>query len=150
MLVETILTLDCTRSKIVGGSKKRVLEQLAQIFSHSVEDLSEDSLFQSLIGRERLGSTGIGDGIAIPHCRFATGGETSCACITLEEPVDFDSIDNKPVDVIFAMVVPEDANSEHLATLASLAEKLQKPEFVKGLRSATSDAQLFNAAVSAC
>lgn len=150
MLVENILTQECTRSKLTSGSKKRVLEQLAQLFSGAVEDLSEDTLFQSLIGRERLGSTGIGEGIAIPHCRFPTGGETLCACITLEEPVDFDAIDNAPVDIIFAMLVPEDANSEHLATLASLAEKLQKPEFVKGLRNATSDTQLFNAAVSAC
>lgn len=149
MLVETILTQDCTRSKLPGGSKKRVLEQLAHLFSSTSADISEDTLFQNFIGRERLGSTGIGEGIAIPHCRFNTGGKTLCACVTLEDAIDFDAIDSKPVDIIFAMIVPEDAASEHLATLASLAEKLQKPEFVKELRSAKSDVQLFNAAISA-
>lgn len=148
MLVETILTPDCTRSKLAGGSKKRVLEKLAHLFSETADDISEDTLFQNFIGRERLGSTGIGDGIAIPHCRFNTGGKTLCACVTLEEPIDFDAIDSKPVDIIFAMIVPEDANSEHLATLASLAEKLQKPEYVQSLRNAQSDSQLFQIATA--
>lgn len=146
MHIESILTPGCTRAKLVGGSKKRVLEQLAHIFSSAIEDLSEDSLFQSLIGRERLGSTGIGQGIAIPHCRSDTGGKTICACITLDDAVDFDAVDSEPVDLIFAMVVPEEATSEHLETLACLAEQLQEGDYVRALRRACTDDQLYRAA----
>lgn len=143
MEIESILAKDCTRARMPAGSKKKILENLAQLFADHIENINADELFTSLINRERLGSTGIGQGIAIPHCRFNTGGKSYCACITLEEPVDFDAVDNKPVDIVFAMVVPQDAESNHLETLAQLAERMQQPEFVARLRRARTDEQLF-------
>lgn len=148
MLLENILTEDRTRVNVQSASKKRTLETLAQIFAEDIDIIDADELFQHFINRERLGSTGIGHGIAIPHCRFKTGGQTFAACITLEEPIDFDSVDSEPVNVIFAMLVPEDAEANHLQTLASIAESLQKPEYVTALRKSKTSPELFKCAIS--
>lgn len=147
MLLENILTEDRTRANVQSASKKRTLEVLAQIFAEDIDIIDADELFQHFINRERLGSTGIGHGIAIPHCRFKTGGQTFAACITLEEPVDFDSVDNEPVNVIFAMLVPEDAEANHLQTLANIAESLQKSEYVTALRKSKTSSELFKCAI---
>lgn len=148
MLIEAILTPERTLSHTLGGSKKRVLETLAQLIAEDRENVTAEDVFQSLIARERLGSTGIGGGIAIPHCRFATGGATLGALMTLEDPVDFDSVDGAPVDIVFAMLVPQDAETAHLQTLANLAEVLQKDEYVQRLRAADSRDELYHCAVS--
>lgn len=129
-------------------SKKRALETLADLISSSVPSLSADEIFQQLFNRERLGSTGIGAGIAIPHCRFATEGVSLSAVMTLSQPIDFDAADGKPVDVLIAMLVPEDADNEHLQNLAKLAEALQESDFANELRAAKTNAALFEAATA--
>lgn len=149
MLIESILTKSRTKAKLTCGSKKRVLESLANLFSEESGDINARELFQSLINRERLGSTGIGQGIAIPHCRFDTGGETFGACLTLEEPIDFDAVDNEPVDLIFAILVPQEAHKNHLEALASIAEMLQKPGFVAKMRATDNHDKLFQIALDA-
>ncbi|PCK09519.1 MAG: PTS fructose transporter subunit IIA [Alteromonadaceae bacterium] len=146
MQIGNILTSDRTKAQIHENSKKRVIEKLASIVASSSGDIDADDLFHHLICREKLGTTGIGGGIAIPHCRFATNGKTYGACMTLERPVEFNSIDDKPVDIVFAIIVPENAEKSHLETLACLAEFLQQPAYVNKLRSATNDIELFNAA----
>jgi PTS system nitrogen regulatory IIA component len=148
MQIESILTPSRTRNQIVGGSKKRVLETLAQLIANDRPNLNAEDLFQRLIARERLGSTGIGNGIAIPHCRCETEGNTLGALITLQDPVDFDSIDSAPVDIVFAMLVPENTEANHLQTLASLAEALQQASYVEKLRSARSNEELYDRAVT--
>ncbi len=148
MQIEAILTPGRTLNQTVGGSKKRVLETLAQLVAADQPGVAAEDVFQRLIARERLGSTGIGSGIAIPHCRFPTDGMTLGALITLKDPVDFDSIDSAPVDIIFAMLVPENTEANHLQTLASLAESLQKSAYVEKLRSAGSDQELYERAIS--
>jgi len=148
MLIKSILSEDRTLAKNSDASKKRVLETLATLFAEHMGLEDSGDLFQQFISRERLGSTGIGEGIAIPHCKYKTNGRTLCACITLKNSVDFDSIDNKAVDVIFAMLVPEDAETSHLETLANLAQALQKPDYVNNLRSANNSSELYAAAVS--
>lgn len=148
MQIEAILTPSRTLNQAVGGSKKRILETLAQLIAEDQPGVNAEEIFQSLIARERLGSTGIGKGIAIPHCRFATNGSTLGALITLQEPVDFDSIDNAPVDIIFAMLVPQNAEASHLQTLASLAEALQQQGYVEKLRSAESNDELYRRAIT--
>lgn len=143
MQIKSILTQDRTRAKWNSTSKKKLLEQLSYLFAQYCEGIDADELFTNLVEREKLGSTGIGEGIAIPHCRCNTGGATLGACITLDEPIDFDSADSRPVDLLFAMLVPENAEAEHLETLANVAEAMQKAELVKDLREASSDEQLF-------
>lgn len=149
MHIESILTPQRTRCHATCNSKKRALEVLAELIAEGSDNIDASELFQQLIGRERLGSTGIGEGIAIPHCRFKTEGETIGAIMTLENPIDFDSVDNKPVDIIFAMLVPEDAESEHLQVLATLAESLQQSQFVSALRHADTEEALYRAAIDA-
>lgn len=147
MQIESLLTSQRTLCRANCTSKKRTLEVLASLIADGCDNIDANELFQQLIGRERLGSTGIGDGIAIPHCRFKTRGATIGALMTLETPIDFDAVDSKPVDIIFAMLVPEDAESEHLQTLATLAEKLQQPGYVSALREAETEDALYRAAI---
>lgn len=129
------------------NSKKRALEVLAKLIAEDCDCIDTSELFEQLISRERLGSTGIGGGIAIPHCRFKTDGATIGALMTLENPIDYDASDGRPVDIIFAMLVPEDAETEHLQTLATLAECLQKPDYVDALRQADIEERLYRAAI---
>lgn len=104
-----------------ANSKKRALEQLSELMARDSE-LNSNSVFQALIERERIGSTGIGDAVAIPHGRLKGVTQATGAFAVLENPIDFDSIDQKPVNMIFVLVVPEDATEEHLQLLAQLAK----------------------------
>jgi len=149
MKITDVLTPAMTECNLQGGSKKRVLENLSIFITEQLGGDAEqtDTLFHSLVARERLGSTGIGDGIAIPHCR-APGFKRIHGClIKLSKPVDFDAIDDEPVDLIFALVVPEEKNDEHLATLARVAALLQNESSRQLLRQCSSNEELFNTAI---
>ena len=149
MHIESLISSSRTLCGIEGGSKKRALELLANTIAQDIPAIDADELFRRLIGRERLGSTGIGHGVAIPHCRVENCTGTVGALITLAEPIDFDAIDSQPVDILFAMLVPEDAHDEHLQTLATLAGALNNPEYRQRLRRAQSDEALYQAAIAA-
>ena len=123
-----ILTLENTALNVPGGSKKRVLENLSHFLADRSTEIDSDELYQGLLARERLGSTGIGEGVAIPHCRMASCSKITGAFLKLEDPVDFDAIDNVPVDLVFALIVPEEQNDEHLQVLSTIAELLQEEE----------------------
>lgn len=146
MKISQILTPEQTLCKIEGVSKKRALEILANNISEQIPEINADELLRCFIARERLGSTGVGHGIAIPHCRLAECTGILGALITLKEPVDFDAIDNEPVDIIFAILVPAEANDEHLQTLSFLAQALNKDAFRAQLRSAHDAQSLFDIA----
>jgi len=132
-------------ANIEGASKKRIIEVLAQHIADSCEGLDANTLFMNLINREKLGSTGIGNGLAIPHCRCEEIENSIFACLTLSKPVDFDTFDQQPVDVIFALVVPQGEEESHLQHLAQLAEAGQDLTFLKTLRAATSSEALYSA-----
>jgi len=149
MQISSILTTERCRAGITCSSKKRLMEILAELFGASLPDVDENAVFEALLARERLGSTGIGQGIAIPHCRFPTGGETLCACVTLSEAMNFDAVDSAPVDVVFAMLVPEEAEASHLQTLAALAEALQNGSYARRLRQSATDSELYTVASEA-
>ena len=146
MQITSLLTTERTRSHVSCSSKKKTLETLAELIAADSDNIEAEDLFHQLVAREKLGSTGLGGGIAIPHCRYKTQGRTIGALMTMEKPIDFDAVDGKPVDVVFAMLVPEDAEQDHLQTLAKLAEMLQDPKRVEKLRSASSKEQLFKLA----
>lgn len=149
MQIQNLITPGRTLCGVEGGSKKRALELLANTIAQDIPDIDADDLFRRLIGRERLGSTGIGHGIAIPHCRAEHCNGTVGALITLVDPIDFDAIDSQPVDILFAMLVPEDAHSEHLQTLAALAAALNNADYRQSLRAAKSNDALYQAALVA-
>ncbi|MEX0584265.1 MAG: PTS sugar transporter subunit IIA, partial [Natronospirillum sp.] len=107
--------------------------------------LEADQVFSSLIERERLGSTGFGNGIGIPHCRLKTCHEPVGILVRLAEPIDFDAMDQKKVDLLFALVVPQEANNEHLQLLSRIAERFSHDNQVATMRLAASPDALYNA-----
>jgi nitrogen PTS system EIIA component len=115
-------------------SKKRVLQSLGELLAQAAPELSPDDTFDKLLERERLGSTGLGHGIALPHARVTGIDEAYGAFIQLGASVDFDAIDNQPVDLIFGLLVPESATKEHLQLLAHLASMFSNAEFCEKLR----------------
>jgi len=148
MKLTDVLPLENTLLDVPGGSKKRVLENLSHFLAERITDLDSDELYQGLLARERLGSTGIGEGIAIPHCRVARCKKITGALLKLADPVDFDSMDNVPVDLVFALIVPEEQNDEHLQVLSSIAELLQEEDVRIQLRSANSIEAFYKIAIS--
>lgn len=146
MNISQLLTPDRTYCNIEGVSKKRVLENLS-LFLYDGSGLSgtdSDAIYQKLLERERLGSTGIGSGVAVPHCRVPGCNKITGVLVKLSDQVDFDAIDGKPVDLVFALMVPQQHSDEHLQALASIAELMQSEEVRQRLRGATSNRDLFN------
>jgi PTS system nitrogen regulatory IIA component len=125
-------------------SKKRLLEQLAAMLDERESPDSERAIFDSLIKRERLGSTGLAHGVAIPHGRSAAIQRAVGAFVRLSEPIDFGAVDGNPVDLVFALVVPEHFTDQHLMFLAGLAERFSDNTVLARLRSARDTGQLFD------
>ncbi len=123
-------------------SKKRLLEVLAGLLASAHPQLKAESIFEHLLERERLGSTGLGHGVALPHARIKDAKEAIGAFIQLRQPVDFDAIDEQPVDLAFAMLVPEAATEVHLQLLAHLAGLFGEEGFRERLRQATDPSAL--------
>ena len=126
--------------RVVAGasvtSKKRLLELLARLLADGTGPERERLLFDSLCAREKLGSTGLGHGIAIPHGRSSAIGSATGALVRLAEPIDFGAADGKPVDLVFALAVPEHFSNQHLLLLSQLAEMFSDVPFTERLRAA--------------
>lgn len=140
MDIQTIISLDRTECAVQCNSKKRILEIISQIAAKNNPSFDEATIFNSLLNRERMGSTGIGNGIALPHGRLPGLAGVIAIVITTQPAIDFDAIDDKPVDIFFALLVPEEQTEGHLQTLAMVASKLSDKDTVKAIRKAeTSD-----------
>jgi PTS system nitrogen regulatory IIA component len=142
--LENILTPGRSLVSVPGGSKKRVLEQIANLIAREVPELDGQVVFESLIAREKLGSTGFGNGIAIPHCRLKGCTSPISAVLHLDAPVDFDAIDGAPVDLLFVLLVPEAATDAHLELLRQIASMLDRADVRASLRGAKSSDELYN------
>lgn len=134
MQISQILAPDRVLSNVHDQSKKAALETLASLIAGADPGLTQAEVFNSLISRERLGSTGLGEGVALPHGRLKNGEHTLGAFIRLGAAIDYDAVDHKPVDLLFALLVPEESTDEHLQILAQLAELFSKPEVLERLR----------------
>lgn len=145
--LENILTPGRSLVNAPGGSKKRVLELIANLIARDRPEVDTAELFEALIARERLGSTGFGNGIAIPHCRLPNCEAPISAVLRLEAPVDFDAIDGAPVDLLFVLVVPPAATDEHLELLRQIAGLLEREEIRSFLRNAQSNEALYQIVV---
>jgi PTS system nitrogen regulatory IIA component len=145
--LENILTPGRSLVNVPGGSKKRVLEQIANLVARELPDLDGQDIFESLIAREKLGSTGFGNGIAIPHCRLPGCNAPISALLRLNAPVDFDAIDGAPVDLLFILLVPEAATDEHLELLRQIASMLDRSDVRESLRQAQSSEALYQVVV---
>jgi PTS system nitrogen regulatory IIA component len=119
-----------------ASSKKRVLEQAARLLAANSEEPGAEQIFERLLERERLGSTGLAGGVALPHARMPGIDNSRGAFLRLAEAVEFDALDGKPVDLVFALLVPEDANEQHLQLLAELAGMFNEEDLRNQLREA--------------
>jgi len=124
-------------------SKKRVLELLSESVAASVPELTMTETFDCLIARERLGSTGLGHGVAIPHGRLKNVSQPIAAFLKLEEGIDYDAVDGQPVDLFCALLVPAESTDEHLQILALLAEMFSDHELCTQLRAAESSTEIY-------
>jgi len=141
--LETILTPGRSLVNAPGGSKKKALEQIANLISSQVPELEMQDVYEALIAREKLGSTGFGNGIAIPHCRLEGCTTPVSALLHLKEKIDFDAIDGAPVDLLFVLLVPKAATDAHLELLRQIASMLDRKEVRDKLRSADSNEALY-------
>jgi len=134
--LETLLSGDFVRCNLPAVSRKRVLQLIADMIAD--DEVGSDVLFDDLMGRERLGSTGLGDGVAIPHCR-ENCGHMRAAFVSLPQAIDYEASDGEPVDLLFALVVPENEQQAHLEALAALAGVFSNAENRTALRACTTD-----------
>lgn len=145
MQIDQLLTLDRTQCAVEGHSKKRILEIISQLAAQQLCELQQATILEALTCRERLGSTGIGNGIALPHGRVDGLEKIIGFLLTSSHPLDFDALDDKPVDIFFVVLVPEQQTEEHLTTLAAIATKLSDKSVLKAMRKATNHQALFDA-----
>lgn len=144
MIIDTILPPERTLCGVHGVSKKKTLETVADLISEAVPAINAKELFASLVARERLGTTGLGNGIALPHCRNKSCTEPIGLFMQLAEPIEFGAVDQKPVDLVFALVVPEEATQEHLEILKTLARLFQSRILLNRMREARSADRLYD------
>jgi PTS system nitrogen regulatory IIA component len=142
MKIETFLTPENAIAELRAADKQRVLQELAARAASAL-GLPRERIEQELMKREALGSTGVGGGVAIPHARLPELNRTFGAVALLKKPIDFDAIDQKPVDIVFLLLTPAAEQGEHLNALAAIARKLREPERLAQIRAAETDAALY-------
>lgn len=134
MELSEIIGVEAVRAPLKATSKKRLLQDIAEM-TESVYRLPADKVYKALMERETLGPTGVGRGVAIPHARLPGMSEVVGLFARLEKPVDFESIDRQPVDLVFALFAPEAAGAEHLKALARVSRTLRNELVCAKLRS---------------
>lgn len=142
MTMQTILPPERVLFDVPGGSKKRLLEFFSSFIAQNTPSLDSQEVFSRLIGRERLGSTGIGNGVAIPHARSPHCKTPLAGFLKLNKAIDFDAVDGDPVDLIFVLLVPEEADDTHLALLAEVAGAMNDADIRSRLRKCESQREL--------
>jgi len=146
--ISAVLTADNIAVSSEVSSKKRVLEALSQLMIMGHPELNPKLLFAAMMDRERLGTTAMGNGIAIPHGRMEGLEQTVGGFIQLKPGINFDAPDNQPVDLVFGLLVPESADAEHLALLSSIAQFFNNAENCAQLRAAKDNKILLKILIS--
>lgn len=142
-----ILGKDAIVLDLKVGSKKQLLQALSERAAE-LTDLSAREIFDTILQREKLGSTGVGNGIAIPHGKFDKFETIFGVFAKLTEPIDFDALDEKPVDIVFLLLAPESAGADHLKALSRIARVLRDPQRLAALRSEQAESGLYELLVS--
>lgn len=143
MKLAEILSANRVVAGITVTSKKRALEEMSKLLAKGAGTVTDAEIFTSLTAREKLGSTGLGHGVAIPHGRMSGVDGSVGALIRLKHPVDYDAHDGQTVDLMFGLVVPQQATETHLKHLAAIAELFSDEAFCKQARAAADDAALY-------
>jgi PTS system nitrogen regulatory IIA component len=142
-MLSDLLSPKAVLSPLRANSKKQILQEMAAKAA-SLTGLPERDIFETLLQRERLGSTGVGNGIAIPHGKLESVARLVGVFARMERPIDFDALDGEPVDLIFLLLAPESAGADHLKALARVARVLRDPQVAHKLR-ATEDVSAIHA-----
>ncbi|MGO9135147.1 MAG: PTS IIA-like nitrogen regulatory protein PtsN [Methylovirgula sp.] len=142
MRLTDLLQPDAIVASLRANSKKQLLQELSEK-AGQITNLPARQIFDAVLQRERLGSTGIGNGIAIPHAKLAKCPSILGIFARLDKPVDFESIDGAPVDLVFLLVAPESAGADHLKALARIARVLREPAVTAKLRAIRDPAALY-------
>jgi PTS system nitrogen regulatory IIA component len=135
MLIEDLLDRRAVTPKVCATTKRQALSLVAETAARRF-GLDAGEVLEALLAREQAGSTGVGSGVAVPHARLAGLDRMRGVFIRLEAPVDFDSVDGQPVDLLFALLAPPDAGSEHLRALARVSRLLRQSQLREQLRQA--------------
>jgi PTS system nitrogen regulatory IIA component len=142
MILTDLLTPRAVLSSLKAGNKKSALQELSEQ-AGVLCDVPSREIFDALLQRERLGSTGVGGGIAIPHAKLAKAQNIFAVFARLDRPLDFESIDGSPVDLIFLLIAPESAGADHLKALARIARLVRDPSLTAKLRGTRDAAALY-------
>jgi len=142
MELTEIIGIDAVRAPIKATSKKRLLQDLADM-AEAAYKLPSATIYKALMEREALGPTGVGRGVAIPHARFPGVTRVIGLFVRLDKPVDFEAIDRQPVDLVFALFAPEAAGADHLKALARVSRTLRSEAICAKLRSTFDPSALY-------
>lgn len=142
MEISEFLSPDDVFLSVKVKSRKQLLQKVSELCAKKL-GLEEIAVFEALFQRERLGSTGLGNGIAVPHGKLTGIEDLFGMFIQLREPIEFDAVDGQPVDLFFVLLAPENSGAEHLKALAKVARVLREGELVSQLRSDTSSQSIF-------
>ncbi len=142
MNISELLAPEAIVPALKAQTKKQLLQELAAR-AHQQTRMSERRIFETLMERERLGTTGVGQGIAIPHGRMAEAKTITGLFVRLESPIDYDAVDSQPVDLVFMLLAPENAGADHLKALARVSRLLRDKATCEKLRSAASAEALY-------
>ena len=145
MNLSELLPSENVSINIGGNTKKVVLEKISIFISDRSDEISSEEVQQGLIARERLATTGVGNGIAIPHCRISGCKKITAAFFKLVHSIDFESADNNLVDLVFVLIVPNEQNDVHLKALSLISELLSNQKRCGALRNASSNEILYQA-----
>jgi len=148
MLLEEILSPDAVLCNAQARSKKHCLEILSELLVRSHPEIPHEDIVELLIERERLGCTGLGRGVAFPHCRVAAISNPVAALIRLSKPVDFDASDGLPVDLVFGMMVPDPLDDSHRAAIGGVTGMFEADALRERLRDARSSSDLYDRIVA--
>ncbi len=143
MTISTLLSPERIFINTEITSKKRLLEFIANQVSDQYQ-LTQATLYNNLLDRERLGSTGLGKGFAVPHARLADLENAIGLFIKLENPINFEAPDNEPVDLVFTIIIPDHATDQHLQTLSALAKVFSQASVCEAIRKASSSDEVVN------
>jgi PTS system nitrogen regulatory IIA component len=144
MKLADFLSRSATMIDVRASDKRELLQEVARKVA-SILDIPPDQILAELLSRERLGSTGMGGGVAIPHAKSRAIRRPVGVLARLRSPIEFDAIDGRPVDLVFALLLPLQTEADQLGALAAVARKLRTPEALARLRAAKSASELYAA-----
>ncbi len=144
MQLSDIISENMVFTELEGKSKKQVLLEACDLLAKSYQ-LNSQEIFELFIERERLGSTGVGRGVAIPHIRIKGISKPQGVFLKLNNAIDFDSVDRQPVDLIFALLAPEDSGTDHLKALSIVSRTLKDREFCNSIKTISDPKKLYQA-----